>query len=217
MSLPHPSTVTLHAIITKHLPLPHNPSQNHCVYPASPLHLPCVLSCVLRLCLITPASHITLHSPVSPCILPCHPAFSHVTLRSPASPCVCILHLLQSHCPQNIPWTGTSLFPSLRLSSLVFQSSTPHSVIQSIPPFSLPFRVFSSKATSSWDFLSPHPIFFPPFLRASVSDPPSFHHHRCCLLQYLQLFLEFSPFCCLEGSHLLFRSHFCLIIDSTDL
>ena len=66
-----PSTVTLHDIIMKHLLLPHDPSQNHCVYPASPLRPPCVL----RPRLVTPASRVTL----------CSPAFSCIPLRSPVT------------------------------------------------------------------------------------------------------------------------------------
>ena len=156
-SLLRPSMVTLHVIITKCLPLPHDPSRNHYGITASTLRLPCVLPCVLCLTLC-PASS-SHHS----CI-PCHPAFSCVLLHSPASPCICVLCLLWSRCPQNVllvPRTRMSLFPSLHLSSLVFQSSAPHSVIRSISPFSLPFHVFSSEATLSWDFLSPHPLFSP--------------------------------------------------------
>ena len=162
VSLPRPSMVTLHDIIMKHLLLPHDPSWNHCVSPAS-----YPASCVFVLSLLRPASPcVLLCSPAFSCVLLHSPVFSCILLHSPASPCVCVLHLLRSHCPQNVPsvpQTGISLFPSLHLSSLMFRSSAPCSMIHSIPPFSLPFRMFSSEATSSQDFLSPHPIFFPPF------------------------------------------------------
>ena len=87
-----PSTVTLHDIITKHLLLPHNVSRNHCVYPASPLHLPCVLHPRL----VTPVSRVTLRSPASPCVLLRHPAFSCVLLHSPAFSCIILCLRLAS-------------------------------------------------------------------------------------------------------------------------
>ena len=183
--------------LTTSQPIPKS-LRNPCIYPASCLHL-------------------TLHPVFSSrhsCILH-HPAFSHVILRSPAFSCITLhLHLASLVVLSSLECsigsrTGTSLFPSLRLSSLVFRSSAPHSVIRSIPPFSLPFHVFSSEATLSWDFLSPRPLFFPP----PFCKPP--HQILCHSIVIVAAFcsihsrfLEFSPFHCLEGSRLLFLSPF---------
>ena len=154
-----------------------------CISPAS-----CPASCILVLSLLCPASPcVLLCSPVFSCVLLCSPAFSWVTLRLPS-----------------VPQTGMSPFPSMRLSSLVFRSSAPHSVIHSIPPFSLPFCVFSSEVTLSWDFLSPHPLFSPPFCK----PPHQILHHSIIIIAAFRsirsCFLEFSPFRRLEGSRLLF-------------
>ena len=88
-SLPHPSTVTLHDIITKRLLLPHDLSWNHCVYPASPLRLPCVSpASPLRLPCVSPASCVLVSSllrPMSPCVLLRSPVFPRILLRHLAS------------------------------------------------------------------------------------------------------------------------------------
>ena len=156
---------------------------------ASPLHLPCVspASCVLVSSLLCPASScILLRSPR----VPPHHLVS-------ASCVLCGLIVSRMFCrflgPERVYSPPCVYLPSLRLSSLVFRSSAPRSVIRSIPPFSFPFRMFSSEATSSRDFLSPRPLFFPPFPQVSASDPPSFHRHHCCLPQYLQSFPGVLP------------------------
>ena len=189
-----PSMFTLHDIITKHLLLPHNPSWNHCRITASTLHLPCVLPCVLHLCLVTLASYVLLRSPAFPCVTLClhlvSSAVSSSLERSVGSP----------DWNKSIP-LPVSIFPHVPIIRSLFHDLIDPSILPPVPrvQFRGDFILGLSKSSSP---------FLPPFPRVSVSDPPSFRRHCCSLLQYPQLFPGVPPFCRLEGSLLLFCSHF---------
>ena len=139
-----PSTVTLHDIITKRLLLPHNPSQNHCVYPASPLRLPCVL----RPRLVTPVSRITLRSPMFSCVI------LHLCLASSAVSKSLECSVGSSDWNESIPLPA-SIFPRVPIIRSPFRDLLNPSILLPVPRVQFRGDFVSGLSKSSSPFLSP--------------------------------------------------------------
>ena len=127
----------------------------------STLRLPCVLPCVLRPRLVTPASHVILRSPAFPHVLLHSPAFSCVTLHLCLASSAVLSSLERSigspDRNKSIP-LPVSIFPCVPIIRSLFHDPLNPSILPPVPHVQFRGDFVSGLSKSSSHFLPPFSV-----------------------------------------------------------